>query len=197
MSEKFFLGKKEFTAERESYPPKEDSFLLLECLEKELSENKAFKTALDLGCGSGVQGLFLAGKGLKVVCVDINPKVLENAKKNFRRAGLKAEFKASNIFSKVEERFDLIAFNPPYLPSDEIKYRDLEGGEKGRAVLDKFIAEFPSHLNDEGVCFFLQSDLNGVEETREKLEGLGMAFEIKARKKLFFEELMVFKAWKA
>lgn len=195
MAKEFFLGERSFTAESDSYYPEEDSFLLLACLEKELEKNKGIETALDLGCGSGIQGLGLALKGVKVVCVDANEKALENAKKNFEREGLKGEFKVSDLFSKVKEKFDLISFNPPYLPSDGIKYKDLEGGEKGREVLDKFIEKFPEHLNGKGVCLFLQTNLNGVKETEEKLEQAGLKFEIVGRKKLFFEELLVFKAW--
>ena len=144
MSEKFFLGKKEFVAGKETYPPKEDYFLLLECLAEELKENKELETALDLGCGTGVQGLFLAEEELKVVCVDINPKVLENAKENFRRAGLKAEFKASNLFSRIEGRFDLIAFNPPYLISEEIKYAEL--------IIIKYIIQYIEQSFPGQVC---------------------------------------------
>jgi release factor glutamine methyltransferase len=197
MSEKFFLEEKEFIVASESYAPKEDSFLLRECLEKELEENQAIKTALDLGCGTGLQGLTLAEKGVKVLCSDRSRKALANAEENFRRAGLTAEFKLSNLFSRIETSFDLIAFNPPYLPSEEIKYPDLEGGEKGRKVLDEFLESFPAHLNEGGVCLFLQSDLNGLAETAKRLKGDCLAFEVKGRKKLFFEELVVFKAWKA
>ena len=197
MTESFFLDGEEFVAESEAYTPREDSFLLKSCLEQELERNKGLKTALDLGCGTGIQGLVMAKKGLKVVCVDVNSKALENAGQNFKRAGLKAEFKESDLFSKIEGKFDLIAFNPPYLPSDRLKFKDLEGGKEGREILDLFLEQFPAHLNEKGVCLFLQSSLNRVKVTEEKLESQGLKFEIVGRKKLFFEELLVFKAWRA
>ena len=195
MAKAFFIREKRFAAEKEAYFPEEDSYLLLECLEKEVEGNNNLKSGLDLGCGSGIQGLVMALKGLKVFCVDANPKALENARKNFESQGLEAEFILSDLFSKVEGKFDLVSFNPPYLPSEGIKYKDLEGGEKGRQVLDRFIEGLPAHLSEKGVCLFLQTDLNGVEETEGKLKQAGLSFEIVGRKKLFFEELLVFKAW--
>ena len=197
MTETFFLGGKAFVAESEAYTPREDSFLLKECLEQELERNKGLRTGLDLGFGTGIQGLAMAQKGLKVVCVDLNPKAVENAKQNFKRAGLKAKFKESDLFSNIKEKFDLIAFNPPYLPSDRVKFKELEGGKGGREVLDKFLDRFPEHLNEKGVCLFLQSSLNRVKKTEQKLKQAGLKFEVVGSKKLFFEELFVFKAWRA
>lgn len=195
MAQAFFLGKKRFFAESDSYCPEEDSFLLFECLEKEVKANPGIRKGLDIGCGSGIQGLGMALQGLEVVCVDIEKKALANARNNFESQGLKGEFKASDLFSKVEGKFDLIAFNPPYLASERVKFKDLEGGRKGREVLDRFLDGFPKHLNKRGLCLFLQTDLNGLEETEEKLEKKGFGFRIVGRKKLFFEELLVFKAW--
>ena len=73
-------------------------------------------TVLDMGTGSGVNAILAAKRGARVVAVDINPHVLEAARDNARRnnvAGL-VEVRYSDVFSAVEEQFDLIIFDPPY-----------------------------------------------------------------------------------
>ena len=104
------------------------------------------------------------------------------------------------MFSKIKEKFDFIFFNPPYVIEEgkrkELIDKAVDGGKNGRKVIDKFIPKIKSHLTENGKSFFLQNDLNGIKETEDKLEKEILEFEIVSRKKLFFEELVVFKAWK-
>ena len=104
----------------------------------------------------------------------------------------KVEARQSNLFENVSEKFDLIIFNPPYVPSDKVAFKEVDGGKKGREILDLFLDEMPNHLKKGGSCFFLQSSLNGEKETEKVLEKKGLVFSIVARQKLFFEELLVF-----
>ena len=178
------------------YEPSEDSFLLAENVK--VKENAS---VLDLGTGSGIQGINAAMQGAgKVVSTDINETALLNAKKNAEELGFDKvfEFRKGNLFDclKKEERFDVIVFNPPYVISEEKKYADLDGGIKGREILDEFLKGFAAHLEKEGKCFFLQSSLNGEEESTELLEDQGFETKVVARKKLFFEELLVFRTLK-
>ena len=179
------------------YTPSDDSFLLAEKVKVEEKDN-----VLDMGTGSGIQGINAAMQGAKkIVSTDINEKALQNAKKNATVLGFdkKFEFRKGNLFDclKKEEMFDVIVFNPPYVISEEKKYADLDGGVKGREVLDSFLNGVAQHLKKEGRSFFLQSSLNGEKETVDKLKKEGFSYKVLARKKLFFEELLVFKAIKA
>ncbi len=178
------------------YPPSDDSFLLAENVKV-----KEKASVLDLGTGSGIQGINAAMQGAgKVVSTDIDENALLNAQKNAKALGFGKmfEFRKGNLFDclKKEERFDVIVFNPPYVISEEKKYADLDGGVKGREILDRFLKGFAVHLEKEGKCFFLQNSLNGEEETTELLEEQGFEAEVVARKRLFFEELLVFRALK-
>jgi len=191
---KFFFLDKELGVLPSVYEPAEDSFLLAESVEVQ-NDSKV----LDLGCGSGIQGINVLLKGAgRVVFSDINPKALENAGGNVGKIGLleKSEFLESDLFDKISGKFDLVIFNPPYVHSEGRKHKAVDGGEKGREVLDRFLERFPGYLKQKGKCFFLQSDLNGVGETEKKLSGRGLNSEIVARKRLFFEGLVVFKCWK-
>ncbi|MFH1586758.1 MAG: HemK2/MTQ2 family protein methyltransferase [Candidatus Diapherotrites archaeon] len=191
---KFFFLNQEFSVFPTVYEPAEDSFLLAESVE--VGENSS---VLDLGCGTGIQGInsLLKGAG-KVVFSDLNPGAVENAKENVGKISSleKAEFKESDLFAEISGKFDTIIFNPPYVHSERKELMDVDGGNQGREILDRFLGQFPEYLNRNGRCFFLQSDLNGIGETERKLKKRGLNFEIIAKKKLFFEKLLVFSCCK-
>jgi len=179
--------------EKGVYSPREDSLLLASAM-----DFPPGASVLDMGTGTG----FLAGEAAKkgagrIVAVDISERALEFAGKETEKSKIKnIEFRLSDLFSEVPEKFDVIIFNPPYVPSEGIKYRDVDGGKKGREVLDRVLREMPGHLNENGICYFLQSSLNGIQQTEKLLKKMNFSFEIAARKKLFFEGLVVFRAGK-
>lgn len=193
----FFLGK-EFAVFPDVYEPSEDSFLLAESISV-----KKGALVLDLGTGTGIQGINAAMQGAKkAVCTDLSGEALKNAAHNAEKLGAESrfEFRKGSLFSciKKNEKFDLIIFNPPYVASGKkAKFADLDGGKKGRETLDKFLLGFPKHLEKNGACFFLQSSLNGESRTRKILEKQGFGCDAIARKRIFFEELIVFKAMQA
>src|SRR3989338_8989568 len=87
------------------YEPGDDSFLIISFIKK-----YAKGSILDLGTGTGI----LAKEAMKyssdVLAADINPKAVSYGKKQ----GIKAV--KSDLFSNIKGKFDLIIFNPPYLP---------------------------------------------------------------------------------
>jgi release factor glutamine methyltransferase len=102
-----------------------------------------------------------------------------------------------NLFEPVKgECFDLIIFNPPYLPiepGEEIGTPlDLawEAGANGRRVLDAFLREMPKHLAKNGRAIFVQSSLSNISWTRKSLKEMGFKVRI-LRQKLWFEELFL------
>lgn len=177
------------------YEPREDSFLLAQ----HLPDCKG-KTFLDMGCGSGIQSLAALQKGAtEVTIVDRNKDALWAAEKNIQRNFPLAKVKtvASFLFDKVEKQpFDVIAFNPPYLPSEETNDIRVDGGERGREVLDRFLEELPNWLSKEGKAVILHSSFNEDEETQEQLKKLKLEFEVVASERFFFEELSVWHVWK-
>ncbi|MCX6801881.1 MAG: methyltransferase [Candidatus Diapherotrites archaeon] len=175
------------------YEPQEDSFILAESIKA-----KPGVKALDIGCGSGIQAVNMALQGAEVLAVDINPEAVKNVLENARLLGLekKVTAKKSDLFSKVEGKFGLICFNPPYVPGDRKKDRSIFGGRRGWEVLHAFLDKAPGHLKKGGECFFICSSLNDFAALGEKISCLGLRFEIVSRQKLFFEELAVFRVFR-
>ena len=84
---------------------------------------------LDLGTGSGIQSKTALKAGVKkknILASDINPEALKKLKPKFRTI-------KSDLFDKIKtkDKFDLIVFNPPYLPESKYdKEKDTKSGEK-------------------------------------------------------------------
>lgn len=74
---------------------------------------------LDLGCGSGVCGLFCAPKAREIVAVDISEAAVRNTEENCRQLEIgNVVVLQSDMFSKVAGKFDLVLANPPYIAAD-------------------------------------------------------------------------------
>jgi release factor glutamine methyltransferase len=168
------------------YPPREDTYLLIECVEP-----VAGQRVLEMGCGSGLLSLHCAKMGASVVAVDINQKAVDCTRANLERNHLRAKVDRSDLFSNVVDRFDLILFNPPYLVGDE--EGDLErswaGGKDGVQILERFLREAPDRLDPGGRIVVLLSSMMMEEPLARTLA----AFDRRrlGSKRLFFEELWV------
>jgi release factor glutamine methyltransferase len=86
------------------------------------------KNVLDVGCGSGVLGLFAAQRGAQVLALDINPLAVACALQNARENSLEAHYEAveSDLFEAVAVDFkaDVVLINPPYYPKDAQNYAE-------------------------------------------------------------------------
>jgi len=173
------------------YEPREDSFLLAENL-RASKETRA----LDMGCGCGIQSVALALQGASVTAVDINQRAVKNTTQNAKRLGLgdKISAKKSDLFSALKgKKFDVIAFNPPYLPNQGKADAALDGGTKGQELTHKFLDRLSFHLEEGGECFVVASSLNEFSGLPTNASKFGFSCKRVARKKLFFEEIGVFR----
>ena len=103
---------------------------------------------LDLGTGSGINAIFAARLGGKVVATDINPEAARCAHINALAHHLESqlETRVGDLFEPVPgERFDVILFNPPYYRGGP---RDLaDCAWRSPDAFDRFLRELPSHFN--------------------------------------------------
>lgn len=165
------------------YEPEEDSFLLAKYV-KQYARGKV----LDMGCGSCVQAEAALTKTKNVTAVDINPEAVALAKKK----GFTAV--KSDLFENVKGKYNLIVFNPPYLPEDAAEDAESKlvttGGKKGNEVLERFLKDAKSHLSLNGNVLIVVSSLTpGVEELFNKY---GYGFKLLETKNIFFEKLLVY-----
>ncbi len=167
-----------------TYHPSDDSYLMLDALAKFPLQGRK---VLDMGTGSGILALFCAMHGADVTATDVDSSALRQAQKAAIARGLRLETKVSDLFSEVHERFNLITFNPPYLPSTTLEDRTIDGGPGGAMLSERFFSEIPSHLERDGTAVILASSLNEPESWFEKYPGL--KFSVLAKRSLFFEEL--------
>lgn len=172
------------------YSPREDSYLLEKAVEK-----FAKGRFLDMGCGSGIQGVAAAKKSCKVTCADIDTEAINATKKVFAEHKLNAEFIVGNLFENIEGKFDCIAFNPPYLPGD--KFTDLDGGENGLETTKRFLYEVENHLSKKGVILLIATSLCEQDVKLKKLlMDKGFNVRVEGVERFFFERLYVLKATK-
>jgi len=127
--------------------------------------------------------------------VDIDENVivhLENIKKKY---GLENQtIVKSDLFSNLlDEKFDVIVFNPPYVPSEEVEILSTDGGEDGSEIILRFIPQLPHFLKEDGVCYLLVSSHNNLDEIYYELTYNNLVFEKVLEKNIFFENLIVLK----
>lgn len=158
------------------YEPREDSFLLAKYVRK-----YAKGRVLDIGTGSGVQAETALEKTKNVLAVDID----KEAVKEVRKKGIKA--KVSDLFSNVNGKFDLIIFNPPYLPNEE-KFKDI-ALDKGK-VIEKFFSQAKKYLKKDGKILIVVSSLTG--DIEKIMKENGFKFKCLEEQKFFFEKLLVY-----
>lgn len=124
-----------------------------------------------------------------VTAVDINPIALQVAGQRARNNGVehKIVFTESDLFDKVQGRYDWILFNPPYLPSEgDIDEAVWAGGKTGKELLKRFLAQAPRFLSVKGTILVLYSDKTGM--TCEDFTGFTV--NVLEKKGLFFETLI-------
>lgn len=183
----------------EVYEPSDDTYLLADNLKV-----KKGCEVLDIGTGCGILGILASDMADRVVAVEINPYAVRCAKINaeINDAAEKVEIRQGSLFEVVqpEEKFDLIIFNPPYLPinENEVGTEWLEkawnGGPSGRDVIEKFLKDVSLHLREKGSILMIQSSLSDLTETVRKLEKIGFAVKILAEIKVNFEKIHLIQA---
>ena len=146
--------------------PRQDTETLVEATLIELRQRPGCPVVLDLCAGSGCVGLSLASlaPNARITLADISPEALEIARANQKDLGVKVEFRQGDLFDAVgRERFDIIASNPPYIPTGELSglQRELRfeprialnGGADGLDFYRRIAEGAADHLNPGGAIF--------------------------------------------
>ncbi|MBN1801499.1 MAG: methyltransferase [Candidatus Lokiarchaeota archaeon] len=205
------------------YYPSDDSYLLIDYFYSHTTPEsfdgiklEFINNILDMGTGTGI--IALSFLYLKQEYQNLNPHiyasdVLESAIKcariNEKANNFQEEitFILSDLFSNfpssLKNSFDVIVFNPPYLPSSDLlnetkkNDKDLcwDGGNTGIEILGDFITQLKDFLHQESSknarSYFISSsrtDSNKIDKIVEKNE---LKREILCKKRFFFEDLFL------
>ena len=158
------------------YEPAEDSYLLIDAALSEIAGSNRLLHIIEIGTGSGIvtAAMMRDAPEHRYAATDISPHAVACAKAN-RVPVIRAD-----LFSGIRGRFDLIIFNAPYLPTapaervDGWLDRAWNGGDNGRAVINRFLGQAPAFLADRGSILLLLSSLTGIETVRERMASAGL-----------------------
>lgn len=177
---------------REVYEPAEDSFLLIDALEKDADRLQQMSpcVCLEVGSGSGVVSAFLAsvvGPSALYICTDVNPAAAQCTAEtaSCNRVSLQPLITdlADSLLPQLCGKVDILLFNPPYVvtPSEEVGSTGIEaawaGGERGREVTDRFLPAVVQLLSDKGLFYLITIAENDPEEIIRLLGQSGLKGE--------------------
>jgi release factor glutamine methyltransferase len=175
----------------EVYSPSDDSFLLLKVVD--VSQGDRF---LEIGCGSGLLSLHAAKAGATVKAADINPHAVECTRRNAARNNLRMDVVESDLFENVHGDFDIIAFNPPYLPEETRSTSWIEkswaGGSEGGETAIRFLEEAWRHTLPGGSIYLILSSLGGLTSVLKSAKKRYDAEMIEERH-MFFESIYAYR----
>jgi release factor glutamine methyltransferase len=171
------------------YEPREDSFLI----QKHINRFAKGKV-LDMGTGSGILALEAAKYCDEVLAVDVNSEAVMCIKNKIKKEKIKKiKVLQSDLFENVDGKFDLIIFNPPYLPNDtDVKDMALDGGKKGYEVIERFMRKVKNYLTKDGKILLLFSSLSKKNKIDKILKRNKYVHEQVSSLKLDFETLYVY-----
>lgn len=162
--------------------PRQDTETLVEEVMRFLHDGMRI---LDLCTGSGCILLSLLRYSNDCVGVgsDLSEDALLVAKENASLLGLEADFICSDLFEKIEGKYEIIVSNPPYIRSgdipglmEEVREHDpmmaLDGGEDGLSFYRRIIAQAGSYLHFGGMLF-LEIGADQAQEVAEYMSKAG------------------------
>lgn len=207
---------------KDVYPPSDDTYLIIDYLKKKVDENffdglpiDNIRNILDMGTGTGIIALFLQEikKYLskftsKIYASDISDAAIRCATLNERANNYKESitFINSDLFRKfppnLQHSFDIIIFNPPYLPSIKYKEKDIaqsrsdsnwDGGKHGFEVFLEFLRQVEDFLNFDHkyYIYYLSSSLADLSQLTDKLEMRGFRNRVLNKRRVFFEDIIL------
>ena len=150
-------------------PRMETEELIYKVIEYVKATNRNNLKILDLCTGSGIIAITLKKEleqvSVYIIASDISEKAIEVAKENAQNHNADIRFIQSDIFNNIDDKFDIIVSNPPYIDrKDEVTMQDnvlkydphlaLFAEEEGMYFYRKIIEQANDYLDENGVIFF-------------------------------------------
>jgi len=152
-----------FLCDRRALVPRPETEELVELVQSRI-ENRESRI-LDVGTGSGVIALSLAARfpEAEIYAADISEDALALARENAERIGLvdRIQFVKTNLLDDLDNNFDLIVANLPYVSTTDRNNLAPEvghdpdvalfGGERGDELVRELVEQAASHLRSNGL----------------------------------------------
>ena len=204
------------------YYPSDDSYLLVDYFRKNINDDlfdgiklEEIEYVLDLGTGTGIIAIFFQllrsfnpKFNSRIFASDILEESIICAKRNeiLNKIKNKITYFQSDLFKSFPEslrsKFNIIVFNPPYLPSSPLIKEALnkksidhswEGGYKGIEILIDFLKELKEFLNLDKAhyIYYISSSKSNMDELEKKITDLRYKNEKLEKIHLFFEDIIL------
>ena len=202
------------------YRPSDDTYLIIDYLKENINEHffdgldiRRIKNILDMGTGTGIIAIFLemikkevANFSPKIYASDILKEAIQCAKLNesINISEKNITFMQSDLFrnypDNLKKKFNVIIFNPPYLPSlrfngnpiakKEIDY-SWNGGEKGYELIIEFLSQVKSFLDltQDFYIYYIGSSVGNFQNLIDQVKHYGFRNTILGKKHYFFEDI--------
>ncbi len=176
----------------EVYNPSDDSFLLLKVVDG-VTPGKSF---LEIGPGTGLLSIHASKLGARVTAADINPHAVECTTRNAAKNGVRIDVVRSDLFEKIQGNYDVIIFNPPYLPGSTSSTSWIErawsGGDEGSETAVRFLEDAWKHLSPGGNVFMILSSVGGLMSVLKSAKGRYDS-EMLEEQHMFFESIYAYR----
>ena len=178
--------------EGDVYEPAADTELLVRSLRLRQGER-----VLEIGTGTGLVAIHCAKHGGYVTATDVCAEALDLSRENALLNKVDINLLEGDLFDPVEGTYDVIIFNPPYLPTnpEDLTHspldKALDGGHDGTKVTVKFLKQLPEYLAPEGRAYLVVSSLQDMETIDQELHGQGLAARKRDWERFDFETITV------
>ena len=190
-----FMGLDFYVDENVLIPQPDTEILVEKAIE--IAETTQKNKILDMCTGSGCIAISLAKKinNTQIIAVDISNNALNVANKNAINNNVenKIKFINSDMFNNIEEKFDIIVSNPPYIETETINKLEIEVQNEPHLALDggidglKFYKTIANnafkYLNENGYLL-LEIGYNQQNSVTQLLQDIGKYKDIETVKDL-------------
>lgn len=191
----------------EVYEPAEDTFLLMDALEKDVVFITSIRpvVCLEVGCGSGAVSAFIASllgpSNAVYFCTDVNAAATALTVRTGQHNDTPLQPVCCDLVGPLKCRLhhcvDVLIFNPPYVetPHQQVGSGQLEaswaGGVKGRQVMDRLFVHVAGLLSERGVFYVVVVADNDPRDVKEFCEKVGLDVETVLERRAGSERLSV------
>ncbi|XP_071956315.1 methyltransferase N6AMT1-like isoform X2 [Antedon mediterranea] len=190
------------------YEPAEDTFLLLDALQKDYAFIQKIRPTLciEVGCGSGTVTSFvskLLGSSAHCLATDINGHAtlatMKTALQNRQSPDVIQMDLATSFLPRLHGQVDLILFNPPYVvtPSQEVGISDITsswaGGVNGMEVTNRFLPCVCKLLSTKSAFYMVAVKENKIDKIEQQMLATGLMMEEVLKRNAGPERLFILK----